>query len=71
MSLYVLFQLLPHPVLLQLQRVMVLSFHQGMAPAETASEADCLHERRLATNVWGKHYCVLNLTYQLMHFYIQ
>jgi hypothetical protein len=38
----------------QFQHVMRLSCHQGMAPAEIASEADCLYERRLTTNMWGK-----------------
>jgi len=46
-------------VLLQSQCVMGLSCHQGMAPAQTANEADCFRERRLATNMCGKQYCVL------------
>jgi hypothetical protein len=49
-------------VLLQFQNVMELSCHQDMVPGQISSEADCLHERRLATNIWGKQYCVLFTT---------
>jgi hypothetical protein len=54
-------------VLLQFQRVMGLSCQQGVVPAQTASEGDCLHERRLTTNMWGKQYCVLYVQVNVHH----